>query len=76
VRWSLEIYEMAEAEPFIAVEGNMCGTVMQGVVAPPGSKTTSLRQGMRRKLNISRPAAGTTADWPASDRRGAEADDA
>ena len=45
---SLEIHKIAEAEPFISVEGNMCGTVMRGAVAPPGSKTTSRRKGMRR----------------------------
>ena len=27
----------------ISVEGNMCGTVMRGAVAPPGSKTTASR---------------------------------
>ena len=47
---SLEIHKIAEAEPFISVEGNMCGTVMRGAVAPPGSKTTSRRKGMRRNL--------------------------
>ena len=47
---SLEIDKVAEAEPFITVEGNMCGTVMRGTVAPPGSKATSRRKGMRRNL--------------------------
>src|SRR3954463_3843768 len=54
IRWgvglSLEIYNIAEAEPVIIVEGNMCGTVMRGAVAPPGSKATSRRKGMRRNL--------------------------
>ena len=47
---SLEIDNVAEAEPVIIVEGNMCGTVMRGAVAPPGSKATSRRKGMRRNL--------------------------
>ena len=47
---SLEIDKVAEAEPVISVEGNMCGTVMRGAVAPPGSKATSRRKGMRRNL--------------------------
>src|SRR4051794_25016103 len=34
VRLSLEIDKVAEAEPVISVEGNMCGTVMRGAVAP------------------------------------------
>jgi hypothetical protein len=54
IRWgvglSLEIDKVAEAEPVINVEGNMCGTVMRGAVAPPGSKTTSRRKGTRRNL--------------------------
>ena len=47
---SLENYKVAEAEPVISVEGNMCGTVMRGAVAPPGSKATSRRKGTRRNL--------------------------
>ena len=47
---SLEIDKLAEAEPVIIVEGNMCGTVMRGAVAPPGSKATSRRKGMRWNL--------------------------
>src|SRR4051795_11672620 len=50
VRLSLEIDNVAEAEPVISVEGNMCGTVMRGAVAPPGSNATSRRKGMRRNL--------------------------
>jgi hypothetical protein len=73
---SLEIYKVAEAEPVISVEGNMCGTVMRGAVAPPGSKATSRRKGTRRNLRDLTSGHGTSADWPASGRRGAEADDA
>ena len=47
---SLEIHKIAEAETVISVEGNMCGTAMQGAVALPGSKATSRRKGMRRNL--------------------------
>ena len=47
---SLEIDKVAEAEPVISVEGNMCGTVMRGAVAPPGSKAPSRPKGTRRNL--------------------------
>ena len=47
---SLEIYKVAEAERVIIVEGNMCGTVTRGAVAPPGSKATSRPKGTRRNL--------------------------
>ena len=47
---SLEIHKIAEAETVISVEGNMCGTAMQGAVALPRSKATSHRKGMRRNL--------------------------
>ena len=43
---SLEIYKVAEAEPVIIVEGNMCGTVMRGAVTPLGSP--SLKLGLPR----------------------------
>ena len=32
------------------VEGDMCGAVMRGAVAPPGSETRSCRKGTRRNL--------------------------
>jgi hypothetical protein len=73
---SLEIDNIAEAEPVISVEGNMCGTVMRGAVAPPGSKTTSRRKGMRRNLRDLTLDHRLQSLWPASGRRGAEADDA
>jgi hypothetical protein len=73
---SLEIDNVAEAEPVIIVEGNMCGTVMRGAVAPPGSKATSRRKGMRRNLRDLTLDHGLQSLWPASGRRGAEADDA
>ena len=80
IRWgvglSLEIYKVAEAEPVIIVEGNMCGTVMRGAVAPPGSKATSRRKGMRRNLRDLTFDHRLQSRWPASGRRGAEADDA
>ena len=73
---SLEIDNVAEAEPVISVEGNMCGTVMRGAVAPPGSKATSRRKGMRRNLRDLTLDHRLQSLWPASGRRGAEADDA
>ena len=47
---SLEIDKVAEAEPVISVEGNMCGTVMRGAVTLPGSEATSRAKGSHRKL--------------------------
>src|ERR1700748_3724254 len=38
---SHERSDIAGAEGFYSLEGNMCGTVMRGAVAPPGSKATS-----------------------------------
>ena len=47
---SRESSKVAEAEPVSNVEGNMCGTVMRGAVAPPWSKTPSREKGTRRNL--------------------------
>ena len=44
---------VAGAEGFYSLEGNMCGTVLQGMrgaVALPGSKATSRAKGSHRKL--------------------------
>jgi hypothetical protein len=50
VRLSLERSDIAEAESFHSLEGNMCGTVMRGADALPGSKATSRATGSHRKL--------------------------
>ncbi len=47
---SHEIRNVAGAEAFVSVEGNMCGAVMRGPVALPGSKATSRKKGTRRNL--------------------------
>jgi hypothetical protein len=47
---SHEIQNYAEAEAVSNVEGNMCGLVMRGADALPGSKTTSRTKGTRRNL--------------------------
>ena len=47
---SHEILNIAGAEPVVIVEGNMCGAVMRGAVALPGSKATSRTKGSRRNL--------------------------
>jgi hypothetical protein len=47
---SHEIQKFAEAEAVSNVEGNMCGTVLRGADALPGSKTASRRKGARRNL--------------------------
>lgn len=45
---SHEIRKLAGAETFLCVEGNMCGAVMRGCVALPGSGATSRMKGTRR----------------------------
>jgi hypothetical protein len=47
---SHERSDIAGAESFYSLEGNMCGTVMRGAVALPGSKATSRATGSHRKL--------------------------
>ena len=47
---SLERSDIAGAESFHSLEGNMCGTVMRGADALPGSKATSRAKGSHRKL--------------------------
>src|SRR3954453_16691659 len=48
-----------EAEALQTAAGNMCGTVMRG--APPGSETSSSRQGSCRNLGDLRPPAAAKA---------------
>ena len=47
---SLERSDIAGAESFYSLEGNMCGTVRRGADALPGSKATSCAKGSHRKL--------------------------
>ena len=47
---SHERSDIAGAEGFHSLEGNMCGTVMRGADALPGSKATSRAKGSHRKL--------------------------
>lgn len=47
---SHEIPKIAGAEAVTVAEGHVCGTVMRGAVAPPGSKATSRTKGSRRNL--------------------------
>ena len=55
---SREISNVAGAEAFSVVEGNMCGAVMRGAVALPRSKTPSRTKGLRRNLgDLLSPAA-------------------
>ena len=42
--------DVAGAESFYSLEGNMCGTVKRGAVALPGSKATSRAKGSHRNL--------------------------
>jgi hypothetical protein len=50
VGFSHERLDVAGAEGFHSPEGNMCGTVMRGADALPGSKATSRAKGSHRKL--------------------------
>ncbi len=47
---SHERSDIAGAEGFHSLEGNMCGTAMRGADALPGSKATSRAKGSHRKL--------------------------
>jgi len=47
---SHERLDIAGAESFYSLEGNMCGTAMRGADALPGSKATSRAKGTHRKL--------------------------
>src|SRR6516165_9660624 len=47
---SLVRSDIAGAEGFHSLEGNMCGTVMRGADALPGSKATSRAKGSYRNL--------------------------
>ena len=47
---SCEIQYVVGAEAVSNAEGNMCGAVMRGAVALPGSKATSRTKGLRRNL--------------------------
>jgi hypothetical protein len=47
---NLERSDIAGAEGFHSLEGNMCGTVTRGADALPGSKATSRAKGSHRKL--------------------------
>ena len=50
---SRERSNIAGAEGFHSLEGNMCGTAMRGAVALPGSKATSRAKGSYRNLGDS-----------------------
>ena len=47
---SHERSDIAGAESFYSLEGNMCGTARRGADALPGSKATSRAKGSHRKL--------------------------
>jgi hypothetical protein len=47
---SHERSDIAGAESFYSLEGDMCGTAMRGAVALPGSKATSRAKGSHQKL--------------------------
>jgi hypothetical protein len=59
--------KIAGAETFSSVEGNMCGTVMRGVVALPESWATPRINGTRR--NLGDLLSGRRCVSPAGPRR-------
>ena len=59
---SHEMNDDAGAEAFVSVEGNMCGAVMRGPVALPGSKATSRKKGTRWNLGDLTLPAITSVD--------------
>src|SRR5208337_3572390 len=63
----------AGAETVNGVEGNMCGAVMRGAVALPGSEATSRTKGARWNLGDLVWPAVAVAIRAAAGRRGAEA---
>jgi hypothetical protein len=59
---SHEMNQVAGAEAFVSVEGNMSGAVTRGPVALPGSKATSRAKGTRWNLgDLIAPAAAQAA---------------
>jgi hypothetical protein len=63
---SRERSDIAGAESFHSLEGNMCGTAMRGAVALPGSKATSRAKGSYRNLGglVSGRQASCERDGP------------
>ncbi len=62
---SHEILEIAGAEAVATAEGNMCGAVMRGTVALPGSEATSRTKGSRRNLGgLTPPTAAASGSGP------------
>jgi len=56
---------VAGAEGFHSLEGNMCGAVMRGAVALPGSKATSRAKGSYRNLGgLGSDRSGAAAAGP------------
>jgi hypothetical protein len=58
--WSRESFNVAEAETFVTVEGNMLCTAMQGATALPWSKTPLRMKGKSSELGRPHLARGCT----------------
>ena len=72
---SHERSDIAGAEGFHSLEGNMCGTVMRGVDALPGSKATSRAKGSYRNLGdlvVGRRRGVMDAEYGGPHREGEE----
>jgi hypothetical protein len=66
---SHEKNDVAGAETFVSVEGNMCGTVMRGPVALPGSEATSRKKGTRSEPGRSLVARSRKGPGPGREAR-------
>ena len=69
---SHERSDIAGAESFYSLEGNMCGTVMRGAVALPGSKATSRAKGSYRNLGGLVSGRQMLREWDGPHREGEE----
>jgi hypothetical protein len=71
---SPERSDIAGAESFHSLEGNMCGTVMRGADALPGSKATSRAKRIAPEPGISRvwPPSSSGAEYGGPHREGEE----
>ena len=64
--------DIAGAESLYSLEGNMCGTVMRGADALPGSKATSRAEGSHRKLGGLASGRQMLREWDGPHREGEE----
>ena len=64
--------DIAGAESFYSLEGNMCGTAIRDAVALPGSKATSRANGSYRNLGGLASGRQELREWDGPHREGEE----